>query len=779
MGEKMEEKTQPNDKGIIRVIDKLIANKEEPNIEEFMPKLKKGGKEKIKELKLTSELEKSALENSKENEKKEVGKTFLIFLKSKEYQKSLIWILKGITKNYEKIIYVTLNNTKNSLVAKLEEENIVTNKFFFIDAISLTTEEKKEEEQNCAYVSSPQALVEMSLTLSNVFAMQDKQQKKALIFDSVSTLLDNENETNVSKFVHSITTKTKSNNIDAYFFALNEDMEKKTLKEIGLFMDETTSYEENTQEKVVNKQTFVPHLSDLINEIEAMHREIDENRYERGLKERLEEIKQRLELLEEIKDKMRKLEFSNEKEKENYEELSESINEIKSKISKTESINLLEEKILQLYRKIEEHDEKTQLGEELRKSIEAQKNNEFKNSMEEIKEKLKQLENIDLLKEELNSLEKRIEDTQEMLEKSFEDKETKESETINELTKQVHEIAKKVDEAKKSEKIDFSLEPINKELEELKDKIDRHAANYEELLKDSETKAKAMGFLITEVKEKLNKLEKIADIEKNINELEKKFEEQVKQLQNYEENLMQIKTKVGNFDKLFEEMGYVRSKIEETQKELANIMKFPERITESEEKEKQEIEELKEKLIDTEMITQQKINEILESDKRTQNQLFDLMKMPEKIAQIRTKEDAEIESIKESEKQIETKISEILEKEKRKDEIEKERLEMNLKMLNKIEELESTLSKLEKRLEISELERMLEESDSELKELNHEKEVVKEALMKLSDPNYSNEKSTELKDTLENIQNAEKTIMNKMKEITKRIEVLKEEKNAN
>ncbi|MEM4256969.1 MAG: hypothetical protein QXD98_01270, partial [Candidatus Diapherotrites archaeon] len=198
LGEKMEEKTQPNDKGIIRVIDKLIANKEEPNIEEFMPKLKKGGKEKIKELKLTSELEKSALENSKENEKKEVGKTFLIFLKSKEYQKSLIWILKGITKNYEKIIYVTLNNTKNSLVAKLEEENIVTNKFFFIDAISLTTEEKKEEEQNCAYVSSPQALVEMSLTLSNVFAMQDKQQKKALIFDSVSTLLDNENETNVS-----------------------------------------------------------------------------------------------------------------------------------------------------------------------------------------------------------------------------------------------------------------------------------------------------------------------------------------------------------------------------------------------------------------------------------------------------------------------------------------------------------------------------------------------------------------------------------------------------
>ncbi|MEM4364207.1 MAG: RuvB-like domain-containing protein [Candidatus Diapherotrites archaeon] len=128
---------------------------------------------------------------------------------------------------------------------------------------------------------------------------------------------------------------------------------------------------------------------------------------------------------------------------------------------------------------------------------------------------------------------------------------------------------------------------------------------------------------------------------------------------------------------------------------------------------------------------------------------------------------------------VETKISEILEKEKRKDEIEKERLEMNLKMLNKIEELESTLSKLEKRLEISELERMLEESDSELKELNHEKEVVKEALMKLSDPNYSNEKSTELKDTLENIQNAEKTIMNKMKEITKRIEVLKEEKNAN
>ncbi|MEM4327075.1 MAG: hypothetical protein QXZ13_02825 [Candidatus Diapherotrites archaeon] len=104
---------------------------------------------------------------------------------------------------------------------------------------------------------------------------------------------------------------------------------------------------------------------------------------------------------------------------------------------------------------------------------------------------------------------------------------------------------------------------------------------------------------------------------------------------------------------------------------------------------------------------------------------------------------------------------------------------MNLKMLNKIEELESTLSKIEKRLEISELERMLEESDSELKELNHEKEVVKEALMKLSDPNYSNEKSTELKDTLENIQNAEKTIMNKMKEITKRIEVLKEEKNAN
>ncbi len=751
--EKMEEK-QKEEKGIIGAIDNIISgeaqSKTEKKIEDFIPKLKKGGKEKSKEIIPDSPLD------SKKEEKK-TGKSFLIFLGSQDYQKSLSWVLKGIEKKYEKIIYVTLTAPKNSVLTKLKDAGIETKKFFFVDGVSLTTERKeKTEEENCIYISSPEALVELSLTISDLAASFEKIENKTIVFDSVSTIIENTSETSATKFVNSVANKTKMKGIDTYFFALKEDFEKKAMKEIGLLMDETTTYEDKNEGNQLSKQVFVPSLGEMMNEVQTMQREISTNFYERGLKNKMEEIKERLEILEEINDKIRKLEFANEKEKEKYENIYETIKEIKAKLTKAEKINTLEEKIIELYRKIEEHDEKTQLGEELRKSIETQKNNELKGAIEEIKRRLKALEGFESLEEEVKALKSRLEKAQEEIEKGLNEKNLFDSEKIKDLENEIKEIAKKIDEERKSQNQDFQTEDFSKQLEEIKAKIEKQSENYEELIKDAETQTKAIGFFVSDAKEKLASFEKVAEIEKNLKSLETKVEQEMAKIEQYRENIGDVQEKLNGFEKLYQEIDKVREKIDVTQQEVSKFLKFPEQLSEME------------------VQTESKIKEMIESMKYKES----IEEFEKQISKLIQKEQTEKEKIETNlnniNKNIENKLNELIEKEKQKEQTEKEKIETSIKIMNKISELEKSLSKLEKRLEISELERMLLESDSELKELEREKTMAQESLKRLSDPGYSSEKEAELKATLEKIQDAESVIMKKMKETNSRMEKLKE-----
>lgn len=165
----------------------------------------------------------------------------LLIIPNKEYINSMIKINKELDKKYRNICYVSLNELFDNLIKNFEKNNISTDKFFFVDAITRTTQVTIPKRADVAFVTSPNALVELSLAISEAL---EKQKPDVLLFDSLSTLLIYEKESTVTKFIHSLIGKIKSAGSDCVLTALEGDVNNESIKDLGMFMDEVLTMNE-------------------------------------------------------------------------------------------------------------------------------------------------------------------------------------------------------------------------------------------------------------------------------------------------------------------------------------------------------------------------------------------------------------------------------------------------------------------------------------------------------------------------------------------------------
>ncbi|MFH1587057.1 MAG: hypothetical protein ABID38_04330 [Candidatus Diapherotrites archaeon] len=158
----------------------------------------------------------------------------LLLIPNKQYTKGILKLAKYMSDNYNKICYVSLNEFYDSLSTNLEKINADPSKFFIVDAITKTANTNILEKSNATFVSSPNALVELSLAITDCLETQNPD---VLILDSISTLLIYEKESTVTKFVHSLIGKIKVAGSDCFLTALEGDSDNETISDLGMFVD--------------------------------------------------------------------------------------------------------------------------------------------------------------------------------------------------------------------------------------------------------------------------------------------------------------------------------------------------------------------------------------------------------------------------------------------------------------------------------------------------------------------------------------------------------------
>ena len=182
-----------------------------------------------------------------EKETKKESKLLLLTIQGEEYAKNIHYLAGYLSEKYPRVLYVSLNELYSTLLASLEEAKVDTKKFYFIDAITTTAEPSVQKKDNCTFVVSPNALVELSLAISSAI---EEQKPRVVIFDSISTLMIYENEKIVLKFVHSLIGKIRAASIDAFFTALESDAKNPVIGDFGMFVDEFMSLDKFRMYKI-------------------------------------------------------------------------------------------------------------------------------------------------------------------------------------------------------------------------------------------------------------------------------------------------------------------------------------------------------------------------------------------------------------------------------------------------------------------------------------------------------------------------------------------------
>lgn len=176
-------------------------------------------------------------------------KTVSLVFSVKNYSTAINEVVTSLSKNYTKILYVSLNRLYNPLKRKMQQDKIDTSKFIFIDCVTKTAVAQPEEHDDCTYVSAPNALTETSIAITKSV---QKHYPDVVIFDSLSTLLIYENPMIVSQFVHSLTNKMNAFGVNLVFTILDGEKEKPLISDMSMFLEKVITVPENAVSNTSN-----------------------------------------------------------------------------------------------------------------------------------------------------------------------------------------------------------------------------------------------------------------------------------------------------------------------------------------------------------------------------------------------------------------------------------------------------------------------------------------------------------------------------------------------
>lgn len=161
------------------------------------------------------------------------NQVLLVLVDKAGYAEKCKILLRSALREKKPLCYTTFNRPSSSIRSAAEKMGIDSGSLLFIDTVTRSIE-KPVPDERCIFVSSPQALTEISIAASKM--MKDKG-CLMMIFDSLSALLIYEKPNAIIQFTHSIISKARLQSANAIFLALKEDTDSELLKDLYMFVD--------------------------------------------------------------------------------------------------------------------------------------------------------------------------------------------------------------------------------------------------------------------------------------------------------------------------------------------------------------------------------------------------------------------------------------------------------------------------------------------------------------------------------------------------------------
>lgn len=210
-----------------------------------------------------------------------------ILVPNKNYKNELLKRCRYASENFNKTVFLSLNKPSLRVIEFLKKNNINTEKFLFVDAISKSKE--NADVQNIVYISSLEDFKNFSEQLNQIV---ESNGFDCLIFDSLNTLLLYQDETVVTKFIHNLIAKLIAANVNGILICLSE-ISHSFVNDLFMFVDKVIDTSKSSKEAAHEEMHRSESIAKVKNELEAIRQAyasklISEGSYLRG-KQRAEE----------------------------------------------------------------------------------------------------------------------------------------------------------------------------------------------------------------------------------------------------------------------------------------------------------------------------------------------------------------------------------------------------------------------------------------------------------------------------------------------------------
>ena len=168
-------------------------------------------------------------------------KIYLCLTSAERLKENSSGIIRALLAKGYVVIVVTTNQPYTILKKAYEKEGIDTSKVGFIDAITrYAVGEVPVGAKGVRFTSSPSDLTQLGIAISD--ALKDLSGRKAaILLDSVSTMLIYLPSTNLSKFIHFVSSKLKILDMAGIFLAVQDGLDPILLSQLTTFVDQVVN----------------------------------------------------------------------------------------------------------------------------------------------------------------------------------------------------------------------------------------------------------------------------------------------------------------------------------------------------------------------------------------------------------------------------------------------------------------------------------------------------------------------------------------------------------
>ncbi|OPX73378.1 MAG: hypothetical protein A4E39_01096 [Methanoregulaceae archaeon PtaB.Bin152] len=167
------------------------------------------------------------------------NRLFLVLSSAERLKQNNISIIRSLTGQGHRVVVITSNHPSAVLKKLYAAEGIEMGRVSFIDTITKYAMGRVPEgQEDCRYISSPSNLTDLGIAITEVLNTLSGE-KACLLFDSISTLLIYIPSTNISKFIHFITSKLRLVDASGIFLAVEKGLDPLLLTQLTTYVDGT------------------------------------------------------------------------------------------------------------------------------------------------------------------------------------------------------------------------------------------------------------------------------------------------------------------------------------------------------------------------------------------------------------------------------------------------------------------------------------------------------------------------------------------------------------